>query len=110
MTATAPSTVAPPADDDVAVESPDLLGEMRSLASLVEAHAAGNEAAVTLRHEVVEALHDRTLFRILAPACLGGFELPVRAAYEIIEEASRADGATGWSLMAGAIYLAVAGA
>src|SRR5581483_4761473 len=110
MTTTAPSTVASPATDDVTIESPDLLAEMRSLAPLIDAHAAGNEAAVTLRPEVVEALHDRSLFRILAPACLGGFELPARAAYEIIEEASRADGATGWSLMAGAIYLAVAGA
>lgn len=102
-------TVAPEADD-LAVESPDLLGEMRDLAPLIEASAARNEAAVALCSEVVEALHQRSLFRILAPACLGGSELPVRAAYEIIEEASRADGATGWSFMAGAIYLAVAGA
>lgn len=102
-------TVAPEADD-LAVESPDLLGEMRGLAPLLEASAARNEAAVTLCPEVVDALHERSLFRILAPACLGGFEVPVRAAYEVIEEASRADGATGWSFMAGAIYLAVAGA
>jgi alkylation response protein AidB-like acyl-CoA dehydrogenase len=106
---TAPLTVAPEADD-LAVEPPDLLAEMRELAPLIEASAAENEAAVTLRPEVVDALHERSLFRILAPACLGGFELPVRAAYEIIEEAARADGATGWSFMAGAIYLAVAGA
>ncbi|MEW6471260.1 MAG: acyl-CoA dehydrogenase family protein [Actinomycetota bacterium] len=95
--------------DGLAVE-PDLLGDMRDLAPLIEASAARNEAGVTLCSEVVEALHDRSLFRILAPACLGGFELGVREAYEIIEEASRADGATGWSFMAGAIYLAVAGA
>ena len=102
-------TVAPEADD-LAVESPDLLGEMRELAPLLEVSAARNEAGVTLCPEVVDALHERSLFRILAPACLDGFEVPVRAAYEIIEEASRADGATGWSFMAGAIYLAVAGA
>jgi indole-3-acetate monooxygenase len=102
-------TVAPDACD-LAIESPDLLGDMRDLAPLIEASSADNEAAVTLCTEVVDALHERSLFRILAPACLGGFELGVREAYEIIEEASRADGATGWSFMAGAIYLAVAGA
>jgi alkylation response protein AidB-like acyl-CoA dehydrogenase len=102
-------TVAPDACD-LAVESPDLLGEMRAIAPLIEASAARNEAAVTLCSEVVDALHERSLFRILAPASLGGFEVGVREAYEIIEEASRADGATGWSYMAGAIYLAVAGA
>lgn len=106
---TALPTVAPEADD-LAVESPDLLAEMRALAPLIESSAARNEAGVTLCPDVVDALHERSLFRILAPASLGGFEVPVRAAYEIIEEASRADGATGWSFMAGAIYLAVAGA
>ncbi len=105
-----PPTPVDLAVDDVAVELPDLLGAMRALAPLLEAGAAGNEAAVTLRSEVVDALHDRSLFRMLVPACLGGFELPVREAYEVIEEAARADGATGWSLMAGAIYLAVAAA
>src|SRR5581483_4544983 len=110
MPSTAALTTVAPDACDLAVESPDLLGDMRSLAPLIEASGARNEAAVTLRPEVVEALHERSLFRILAPACLGGFELPVRTAYEIIEEAARADGATGWSFMAGAIYLAVAGA
>lgn len=99
-----------PLVDDLAVERPDLLEEMRALAPLIEASAVRNEETVTLCSEVVDALHERSLFRILVPACVGGFELPVRTAYEIIEEAARADGATGWSFMAGAIYLAVAGA
>lgn len=94
----------------IIVERADPMAEMRALAPLIEASSARNEAGVTLCPEVVDALHDRSLFRILAPACLGGFELPVREAYAVIEEAARADGATGWSLMAGAIYLAVAGA
>jgi len=115
MTATTalPSAADPTAGspaDDVTVEVPDLLGEMRALAPLLERSSAANDEAVTLCAGVVDALHDRSLFRILAPACLGGFELGVRAAYEVIEEAARADGATGWSFMAGAIYLAVAGA
>ncbi|HEV7535846.1 MAG TPA: acyl-CoA dehydrogenase family protein [Acidimicrobiia bacterium] len=109
-----PSTTASPTvasqPDDVTVERPDPVAGTRALAPLLEASSAANEAGVTLCPEVVDALHDRSLFRILVPACLGGYELGVREAYTIIEEASRADGATGWSLMAGAIYLAVAGA
>lgn len=96
--------------DDLTVETPDLLGEMRALAPLIDARGAANEAAVTLCPEVVDALHDRSLFRILVPACLGGFEVGAREAYDVIEAAARADGATAWSFMAGAIYLAVAGA
>ncbi|HLF41775.1 MAG TPA: hypothetical protein VI854_09925, partial [Acidimicrobiia bacterium] len=96
--------------DDLSVEAPDLLATMRSVSPLIEASSARNEDEVTLSADVVAALHDHGLFRLLAPACLGGFEAPVRTAYEVIEEAARADGATGWSLMAGAIYLAVAGA
>lgn len=88
----------------------DPLEEMRALAPLLEVSSAANEEAVTLCADVVDALHDRSLFRIFVPACFGGFELGVRAAYEVIEEAARADGATAWSLMAGAIYLGVAGA
>src|SRR5882724_11305323 len=106
---TAPTTIAP-APDDVSVERYDPVAGMRGLAPLLEGSSARNEAGVTLCPEVVDALHDRSLFRILVPACLGGYELGVREAYSVIEEAARADGATGWSLMAGAIYLAVAGA
>ena len=110
MPATTALTTAALASGDVTVEVADLLEETRALAPLIEASAAANEAAVTLCPEVVDALHDRSLFRILAPACLGGFEAGVREAYEVIEELARADGATAWSFMAGAIYVAVAGA
>jgi alkylation response protein AidB-like acyl-CoA dehydrogenase len=104
---TLPSRVAP---DDLSVEAPDFVAEMRAVSPLIEASAEEIEAGATLPPALVDALHERQLFRILSPACLGGFELPVRDAYEVIEEASRADGATGWSFMAGAIYVGVAGA
>jgi alkylation response protein AidB-like acyl-CoA dehydrogenase len=86
----------------------DPLEQARELAPLLEGHAADNEQGVTLAAEVVDALHDRGLFHLLVPADFGGSEVPVSVAFEVIEELSRADGATGWSLMAGAIYLAVA--
>lgn len=110
MTTVAAPTGALSAPPDLHVEAVDHLAAIRELAPLIEEHAARNEDEVTLVGEVVEALHSQSLFRLLSPACLGGLEAPCRTAFEVIEEASRADGATGWSFMAGAIYLAVAGA
>ena len=107
------STASPAASAlvDLAVETVEAVDPVelaRELAPLLEAHAAANEDGVTLAAPVVAALHDRGLFHLLVPAAFGGSEVPVRTAFEVFEEVSRADGATGWSLMAGAIYLAVA--
>src|SRR5262245_44644539 len=80
----------------------------RELAPLLEKHAAANEEGVTLAGPVVDALHHAGLFHLLVPEAFGGSAAPARTAFEVFEVVSRADGATGWSLMAGAIYLAVA--
>src|SRR2546423_9611915 len=104
------STASPAASAlvDLSVEAVNPLELARELAPLLEEHAAANEDGVTLAAPVVAALHDRGLFHLLVPAAFGGSEAPVRTAFEVFEEVARADGATGWSLMAGAIYLAVA--
>ena len=93
---------------DLVIEPAGPLERARDLAPLLEDYAAANEDGVTLAAPVVAALHDQELFRLLVPAAFGGGEATVHTAFEIFEEVSRADGATGWSLMAGAIYLAVA--
>ena len=108
MTSTAseaPSVLAAP---DLTIEPAGPAELTRDVAPLLEEYAAANEAGVTLAAPVVAALHDRGLFHLLVPAAFGGSDVAVRTAYEVFEEVSRADGATGWSLMAGAIYLAVA--
>lgn len=91
---------------DPRVDGP--LETARELAPLLEEQAVANEEGVTLAAPVVEALNDRGLFHLLVPAAFGGGEATARTAFCVFEEVSRADGATGWSLMAGAIYLAVA--
>jgi alkylation response protein AidB-like acyl-CoA dehydrogenase len=93
-------------DAEPRVDGP--LEAARELAPLLEEQAAVNEEGGTLAGPVVEALHDRGLFQLLVPAAFGGGEATARTAFGVFEEVSRADGATGWSLMAGAIYLAVA--
>lgn len=108
VTSTAGTPTAP--GDDLRVEEEGLLSRVRALSPLVERCSEANEERGTLSPEVVDALHEAGAFRMLVPAALGGLELAAGEAYEVVEEASRADGATGWSLMAGAIYLAVAAA
>ncbi|MCA1841969.1 MAG: hypothetical protein LC792_02010, partial [Actinobacteria bacterium] len=84
------------------------LERAREVVPLLEEQAVANEKGVTLAVPVVDALHDAGLFHLLVPEAFGGGEVPARTAFEVFEVVSRADGATGWSLMAGAIYLAVA--
>ncbi len=104
------STASPAASAVVDLTDGGPLDRARALAPLLDEHSAANEEGVTLAAPVVEALHDQELFSLLVPTEFGGSDVPVRTAFEVIEEVSRADGATGWSLMAGAIYLAVAAA
>jgi len=114
MTSTAspaPSALVEPGislEPDLSVEPAGPLERAREIAPLLEAQSAANEDGVTLAGPVVAALHEQGLFHLLVPAAFGGSEVPVRTVFEVFEEVSRADGATGWSLMAGAIYLAAA--
>jgi alkylation response protein AidB-like acyl-CoA dehydrogenase len=82
----------------------------RRLAPLVSERAEASERGGTVAPEVVDALHGGEVFRMMAPACVGGREVPSDVAYEVLETISHADGATGWSVMAGMIYIAAAGA
>jgi indole-3-acetate monooxygenase len=92
----------PPGDDPV--------GTARRLAPLVSERAEATERGGTVAPDVVEALHAGGVFRLMAPACLGGGEVPSDVAFEVVEALAHADGATGWSAMAGMIYVAAAGA
>jgi alkylation response protein AidB-like acyl-CoA dehydrogenase len=86
-----------------ATADPDLL-------RLIDAHAADTEAACRVVDPVAEALHAAGLYRMLVPGCLGGAEVDVLTAFDVIERISKADGSTGWSFMAGATETALAGA
>jgi indole-3-acetate monooxygenase len=80
----------------------DLVERARKLAPVIEAAADRTEAAGTMPDDVVQALADADLFWILVPRELGGAEADVRTSLEVFEELARADGSTGWSLMANA--------
>jgi alkylation response protein AidB-like acyl-CoA dehydrogenase len=71
------------------------------LGPLVREHADEAERARRLPKVVVEALTRANLYRVAAARSLGGEEAHPTTQIRVIEEISRADGATGWNLMIG---------
>lgn len=87
------------------------LDRARALAPLVDAEADQGERDTTTTTAVVDALAAEDLFWIMVPRELGGAETDAVTALAVFEELARADGSTGWSVMAnvtgtcfGAIY------
>lgn len=77
------------------------LEHVRHLAPLVARHAAQAERDGRPHDEVVQALHESGLFRMLLPEADGGAGLPVSATFPVIEAMARIDGAAGWNLNIG---------
>jgi alkylation response protein AidB-like acyl-CoA dehydrogenase len=88
---------------------PTMLDAARDLRTTIDANArAGGEARVP--RETVDALVDAGLQGAISPRVLGGAELSLVDAIDVFAEVSRADGSTGWSLMASASTAAFFGA
>ncbi len=90
--------------------SPDFVATARKLAPLFERQALENERAGTLTEPVVAALRDSGLFWAMIPKELGGGGCNTLDLIALIEEVSRADGSTGWTLMANSTGTSVAAA
>ena len=90
--------------------STDVLGTTRALFDLIDREAPTTESGATLSPAVVEAFHEQGLFGLMIPKELGGTEADLLTTLEVYEEASRADGSTGWSLLANATTSAFAAA
>lgn len=88
----------------------DVLAATRALFDLIDGEAPATESGATLSPTVVEAFHDHGLFGLMIPKELGGTEADLLTALAVYEEASRADGSTGWSLLANATTSAFAAA
>ena len=88
----------------------DPVAAARGLAPLIEAEAQAAEAACALTPAVVDALDAAGLFGLMVPRELGGLEAGICTTLAVFEELSRADGSTGWSLLANATSSAFAGA
>jgi alkylation response protein AidB-like acyl-CoA dehydrogenase len=77
----------------------DPLARARQLIPLVRAFADESERERRLARPVVDAVRAAGLFAMGLPRSLGGLETSVGTAMRAIEEASYADGATGWNVM-----------
>jgi len=76
----------------------DHLERARRLAPLLERAAPQMERERQLTAEVVAALHDAGLYRLLLPRTYGGAELAPADFVEVIEEIAKADASTAWCL------------
>lgn len=76
----------------------DYIERARSLAPLLERAAPQMERERQLTAEVVAALHDAGLYRLMLPRSFEGAELPPADFVEVIETVARADASTAWCL------------
>jgi alkylation response protein AidB-like acyl-CoA dehydrogenase len=87
-----------------------LLASARNLFSFLSEQSAANEKQGRLAEVSIDALRQAGLFSLFVPEELGGAELWPAQGIEIIEALSRADGSTGWVVMATQVAMATCGA
>src|ERR1700733_16068083 len=76
----------------------DCVANARALTPVIAAAAPRIEAERELPADLVEALHDARLFRMLVPRSLGGEEISPIAFMAAIEEIAKADASTAWCI------------
>ena len=96
------------ADNSLNFES--FVTRAQGLTPLVIAEADEAERLQHLTDTVVHAFQEAGLYRMLLPRELGGAELSLPEAMQVVETNARADGSTGWCLMVGNIELGTGGA
>jgi alkylation response protein AidB-like acyl-CoA dehydrogenase len=74
----------------------DCIARARALAPLIAAHAERTEQEREIAPEVLSALHDAQLFRMLIPKSCDGSEVDPATFMQAIEELAKADGSTAW--------------
>lgn len=79
-----------------ALTAADYLSRARALANVIEGGAAAADRTRKLSPEVVQALAESGLYRMLQPKFLGGGELAIADFMAVIEEIAKADASTAW--------------
>jgi indole-3-acetate monooxygenase len=92
-----------------AAASQRFIDAARALAPKIRAAADEGERMRRLPLPVVEAMAQADLFRLWIPHSLGGGETNPNTLVQVVEELSRADGATGWCAAIGGTYGAFGG-
>ena len=76
----------------------DCVANARALAPVIAAAAPRIEAGRQLPGDLVDALHEARLFRMLVPRSLDGDEVSPVAFMQAIEEIAKADASTAWCI------------
>src|ERR1700733_7887021 len=76
----------------------DCVANARALAPVIAAAAPRIEAGRELPGDLVDALHEARLFRMLVPRSLGGEEVSPVAFMAAIEELAKADASAAWCI------------
>lgn len=76
----------------------DVVMRAKGIVETLRAAADRIEDARALPPDVVAALHDARLFRLLLPKSIGGDEAHLKTLAEVIEIVARADASTAWCL------------
>lgn len=80
----------------------DVMARAQSVGDLLKAAGHRIEAAGRLPEDVVAALHDARLFRLLLPKSVGGDELTLKQHAEVLETVASFDASTAWTMSQGA--------
>ena len=76
----------------------DCVARARALAPLIAANAPRIERERAITPEVLAALHEARLFRMLMPRSCGGLEVDPLTYVQALEEIAKADGSTAWCI------------
>src|SRR3954471_17688019 len=74
----------------------DVAGAARALADAAAEAAADTEARRRLPADVVAAMADAGVYRLLVPEAVGGLDAHPAVLVEVVEALARGDGAAGW--------------
>jgi alkylation response protein AidB-like acyl-CoA dehydrogenase len=81
-----------------------VIERVRALGLLIDAQASANEQATEIAPEVIDALIEAGVFKLMVPRVLGGMEAEPELLIDAISTMSYHDGSTGW--YAGAVMTA----
>jgi alkylation response protein AidB-like acyl-CoA dehydrogenase len=76
----------------------DVIARATALVPLIREHAEESSQERRVVPEVVDALEEAGLFKLLVPRRLGGLETNLRTMMECVAEVGRGDGSTAWTV------------
>ncbi|TCK26718.1 acyl-CoA dehydrogenase family protein [Pseudonocardia endophytica] len=76
----------------------DVIARATALVPLIREHAVKSSEERRVVPEVVDALEEAGLFKLLVPRRLGGLETNLRTMMECVAEVGRGDGSTAWAV------------